>query len=69
MRGQMENAGLTSSSVAREPKVDEDSSLTATLQRGLEHIFNAVYSDSDKSDAGDSGSDSEADNSWSEDAC
>ena len=69
MRGQMENAGLTSSSVAREPKVDEDSSLTATLQRGLEHIFNAVYSDNDQSDLWDSGSDSETDDSWGEDAC
>ena len=73
MHGQMENGGLvsvndlTTAPLTRPP--DDYNSLSATLQRGLEHIFNAVYSDSDKSDAGDSGSDSEADNSWSEDAC
>ena len=71
MRGQMENAGLaSSSSAARRPPADdadEDRSLTATLQRGLEHIFNAVYSDDDddESYSGNSGSDE----SWEEDAC
>ena len=71
MRGQMENAGLaSSSSAARRPPADdadEDRSLTATLQRGLEHIFNAVYSDDDddESHVGNSGSDE----SWHEDAC
>ena len=72
MRGQMENAGLaSSSSAARRPRppaddADEDRSLTATLQRGLEHIFNAVYSDDDdESHEGNSGSDE----SWDEDAC
>ena len=71
MRGQMENAGLASStsSAARRPPADagEDRSLTATLQRGLEHIFNAVYSDDDddESHVGNSGSDE----SWDEDAC
>ena len=70
MRGQMENAGLaSSSSAARRPPADdadEDRSLTATLQRGLEHIFNAVYSDDDdESHVGNSGSDE----SWDEDAC
>ena len=71
----MENGGLasvndaTSASAARPPPADEDNSLTATLQRGLEHIFNAVYSDNDQSDLWDSGSDSETDDSWGEDAC
>ena len=67
MRGQMENAGLASSSVARQRPADEDSSLTATLQRGLENIYNAVYSDNDESDASGSGTYSETDDSWGED--
>ena len=73
MRGQMENGGLvsindlTTATLIRPP--DDDNSLSATLQRGLEHIFNAVYSDNDQSDVWDSGSDSETDDSWGEDAC
>ena len=74
MRGQMENGGLasvndaTSASAASPPPADEDNSLTATLQRGLEHIFNAVHSDNGESDVGDSDSDSETGDSWDEDA-
>ena len=68
MRGQMENGGLAKVGDLRQSSsrpAAEDNSLTATLQRGLENIFNAVavYSDSDES-VGDSGP--ESGDSWDE---
>ena len=72
MRGEMENGGLAKVGGALHQSSSrpaaEDNSLTATLQRGLENIFNAVvYSDSDES-GGDSGP--ESGDSWEdEDGC
>ena len=68
MRGEMENGGLAKVGDLRQSSrpAAEDNSLTATLQRGLENIFNAVvYSDSDES-LGDSGP--ESGDSWDEEA-